>query len=350
MLSAGKHELSRSAALRPAHERRSLRRQTGGRMRWLAGVAAPCSDRVGLEETARSVLTYAGPHFHWRVNIYDSTNASCARWATAASVKRFVWTSHVPGYMTLFWKKVLVPSLTNSYDRIFILDNDVRLTPQLGFSAARIDRWFASTNAMIMQPSVIAADVGPGARSGSGVKNHHAFTASCAAHAIESPERLHISRPEAYALLHQLLMDIPDKRLDTDTGMMYLWTALTCEAFPRRPSCLLVNSIAVVHLNTKTITKAGLDPQYNDPRAKKNNVLFFTWDHPTYGRLMNKSVVPFQENQCGIPARTVDDLGLRTDGTPVRRKKKGTGPFVAATCHPLLDDLPNATQIEALSL
>ena len=134
--------------------------------RWLAAVSLPCSDPVGLEVTGRSVRLYAGPHFHWRVNIYDSTNASCARWATASSVKRFVWTSHVPGYMTLFWKKVLVPSLTNTYDRIFILDNDVRLTPQLGFSAARIDRWFASTNAMIMQPSVIAADVGPGLRGG----------------------------------------------------------------------------------------------------------------------------------------------------------------------------------------
>ena len=50
-----------------------LARQLGNRTdakrsRWLAGVALPCSDRAGVEETGRSVLTYAGPSFHWRIN------------------------------------------------------------------------------------------------------------------------------------------------------------------------------------------------------------------------------------------------------------------------------------------
>ena len=247
-----------------------LARQLGNRIeakrpRWLAGVALPCSDRAGVQETGRSVITYAGPSFHWRVNVFDRKDASCLPWAS----HRHVWISHLPGYMTLFWKKVLVPELTRLYDRIFILDNDVHLSPQLGFSTARIDRWFARTGASILTTSVIAHSSGADARGGTGLRQHHPFTASCAAHLIGSPERLHISLPAAYEVLWNILASVPDKRLDTDTGLMGLWTALTCEAFPRRPPCVLVNSIQVVHLNTKTISAAGLDPQYNHPKVRE---------------------------------------------------------------------------------
>ena len=78
--------------------------------RWLAAVSLPCSDPVGLEVTGRSVRLYAGPHFHWRVNVFDSTNSSCVPWAAeATAAPDHVVLSHVPGYMTLFWKRVLVP-------------------------------------------------------------------------------------------------------------------------------------------------------------------------------------------------------------------------------------------------
>ena len=230
---------------------------------WLAGVSLSCAESESLAETGRSVARLAGRRFHWRINLHDSTESTCIPWAT----RPFVQVSFVPGYMTLFWKKVLVPSLTNQYDRIFILDSDVRLSPQLGFSPAAIDAWFARTNAMIVTTSIIPHKAGRGARSGTGLRNHHPYTAECAASLIGSPERLHISRREAYEVLWHVLEAVPDKRLSTDTMLMGLWAMLTCEAFPRRPPCVLVNSITVVHLNSKTITKAGLDPQYNHPRA-----------------------------------------------------------------------------------
>ena len=258
-------------------------------------------------------------------------------WAT----HRHVWISHVPGYMTLFWKKVLVPELTRRYDRIFILDNDVRLSQQLGFSPARIDRWFAQSGAMILTTSVIAHNAGPTARSGTGLRQHHLFTADCAAHLIDSPERLHISRPEAYEVLWKILSNVPDKRLDTDTGLMGLWTKLTCEAFPRRPPCLLVNSIQVVHLNTKTITTAGLDPQYNHPKAKMNNILFYLWKHPLYARLVNHSVNPYPANECGVPPTSISDFGFDWKGKVVTvrpSRKKGVAAQAKLTCFPLLDE------------
>ena len=166
-----------------------------------------------------------------------------------------------------------------------------------------------------------------------------ALSAPAAAHLIDSPERLHVSRPEAYEVLWKVLDNVPDKRLDTDTGLMGLWTLLTCEAFPHRPPCLLVNSIQVVHLNTKTITAAGLDPQYNHPKAKKNNILFYLWDHPIYARLVNHSVNPYAANGCGVLPTSIADFGFDWKGKVVTRPtKKAAAQQAKLSCWPLLDE------------
>ena len=343
------------------------RRSPAGRSRWLAAVALPCSDPVGLNATGQSVLLYASSHFHWRINIFDSAQTSCVPWAAEAT--EFLQISHLPGYMTIFWKRVLVPSLTRQYDRIFIMDNDVRLTPQLGFSPRLLDRWFERTGASILQPSVIASE--ERGRSGTGIRNHHAFTADCAAHQIGSPERVYVALPAAYEVLWRLLQEIPDERLATDTGLLSLWTKLTCIAIPRRPPCVLLNSVQapprepatrsvahpsdrlapsrrlaraqVVHFDTKTISKAGLDPLYNDPRVnKRKNVLFYLWDHPQYGRLTNGSYNPYPEHECGVVASSVSDLGLDGTGKPMplktQRQKAEQRRRVRPTCWGLLDD------------
>ena len=309
------------------------------RSRWLGAVALPCSDPVGLNATGQSIRLYAGSHFHWRVNVFDSTDTACVPWAAEAT--EFVQISHLPGYMTMFWKRVLVPSLTRQFDRIFIMDNDVRLTPQLGFSPRLLDRWFERTGASILQPSVIASE--QRGRSGTGIKNHHAFTADCVAHQIGSPERVYVTKPEAYEVLWRLLQEIPDERLSTDTGLLSLWTKLTCIDFPRRPPCVMVNSVQVVHFDTRTISKAGLDPLYNDPRVnKKKNTLFYLWNHPRYGRLTNGSYDPYPDHECGVVASSVSDLGLDSAGKPVplktMRQKAEERRRVRPTCWGLLDD------------
>ena len=140
------------------------------RFLWLAGIALPCKgDEIGRGATQAIVDQYAGPRFHVRLNVYDS-NSSCL------PPHPYVSVSHIPGYMTLFWKHVLVPSLTRKYDRIFILDNDVKLSPILGFSLGAVDRWLALTGAMVLQPSVIGSSrakrAGTGVRSGPGTPQH----------------------------------------------------------------------------------------------------------------------------------------------------------------------------------
>ena len=276
------------------------------RYQWLAGIALPCKgDEVGRSATQAIIEQYAGARFHVRLNVFDS-NSSCLPPHPYAIV------SHVPGYMTIFWKRVLVPDLTRKYDRIFILDNDVKLSPMLGFSLAAVDRWLALTGTMVLQPSVIGASRAK--RAGTGVRAHGSFTADCVAYQVNAVERLHVSRPEAYEVLWDILRSIPDERLSTDTGLMSLWISLICERFPGRPSGAVVQSITAAHLDTHTIRKAGLDPLYNHPSQKKLNVLFFMHSHPVYAQYVNGSAKSRINQRCGRPVSTLDDLGLMSKG------------------------------------
>eukprot|EP00322_Chrysochromulina_rotalis_P010775 CAMPEP_0115836206 /NCGR_PEP_ID=MMETSP0287-20121206/4589_1 /TAXON_ID=412157 /ORGANISM="Chrysochromulina rotalis, Strain UIO044" /LENGTH=246 /DNA_ID=CAMNT_0003289685 /DNA_START=264 /DNA_END=1004 /DNA_ORIENTATION=- len=188
------------------------------------------------------------------------------------------------------------------------MDNDVQLSPILGFSLSAVDHWLAHTNAMILQPSVVGA--ARTKRPGTGVRAHGAFTADCVAYQVCTMERLHISRPEAYEVLWNILKNIPDVRLSTDTSLMALWVALVCEQFPGRPSGVLVQSIVAAHLDTHTIHKAGLDPFYSHPTRKKVNVLFFMLDHPIYGPYLNGTMKRRLQQRCGRPAIQVEDLGF----------------------------------------
>jgi len=193
-------------------------------------------------------------------------------------------------------------------------DNDVRLSPRLGFTLSAIDEWLAYTGAMIMQPSVIAGSRpgGESERPGTGVRGHYGFSAECSAHVVASPERLHISRPEAYRVLWDLLDNIPDDRLSTDSGLLMLWTQLTCERFAPRPAAIIAQSMQVVHLDTHTIRKAGLDPLYNHPAKKKMNVLFYLWNHPVYGRYANGSMGRRMAQRCGQFPSKVDEMTAKT--------------------------------------
>jgi hypothetical protein len=100
--------------------------------------------------------------------------------------------------------------------------------------------------------------------------------------------------------------------------------------------------VQVVHYNTHTIAKAGLDPQYNDPRAKQNNVLFYLLGHPEYAPLANHSRDVFGPHGCGVPAASLADLGLSTEGRAVplktQRQKAAYRHRTAPTCWPLLED------------
>ena len=87
-------------------------------------------------------------------------------------------------------------------------------------------------------------------------------------------------------------------------------------------------------------------PAYLYPKAKKNNVLFYFWEHPNYSRIANKSVDPYPANECGVLPASIDDFGFDWKGKVVTKRpgkgkgKAASGPKV--TCFPLLDESPGA--------
>ena len=81
-------------------------------------------------------------------------------------------------------------------------------------------------------------------------------------------------------------------------------------------------------------------------QAKRNNVLFYFWEHPNYSRLVNQSVDPYPANECGVLPASIDDFGFDWKGKLVTKRpgkgkgKAASGPKV--TCFPLLDESPEA--------
>ena len=82
------------------------------------------------------------------------------------------------------------------------------------------------------------------------------------------------------------------------------------------------------------------------PKAKKNNVLFFFWEHPNYSRIANKSVDPYPANECGVLPASIEDFGFDWRGKIVaKRPGKGKGKAAGGpkvTCFPLLDESAGA--------
>ena len=241
-------------------------------LRWLAAVSLPSADPQAVATTRRLLRMHGGPLFHVHANIYDQHNHSCLRGESYVTVHT------EPRYMLRFWKKVLVPELVRLYDRIFILDCDVWWTPSI-FSLAELESWMERTNASVMQPSILASQ--KGGRAAGVARKHGEYEADCAVRTLPNVERVYVARTEAYEVLWHILMTIPDKMLDTDLMVMGLWCMLVSLQFPLRPACLVAMSLAVVHDNTKTITKAGYDPLYFNVRNGQNTLPFIQkhWNH-----------------------------------------------------------------------
>ena len=87
-------------------------------------------------------------------------------------------------------------------------------------------------------------------------------------------------------------------------------------------------------------------PAYLHAKAKRNNVLFYFWEHPNYSRIVNKSEDPYPANGCGVLPASIDDFGFDWRGKLVtKRPGKGKGKAASGpkiTCFPLLDESPGA--------
>ena len=113
-------------------------------MRWLLAISMPCGAPDGplssLSSTESDIAHFGGPDFHVHVNhfdldreraerLYGARRASCL--SASAAAAPHVHLSYVPGYMTLFWKHVLVPSYTRRFDVIALKDADLLPSMQM---------------------------------------------------------------------------------------------------------------------------------------------------------------------------------------------------------------------------
>ena len=245
-------------------------------MKWLGAMALPSSEPVAVATARRLIDMHAGPSFHVYANIYDQKNQSCLS-DLVAHYSGHVFISTVPGYMLRFWKTVLTAELTAHYDIIMLVHCDIWWTHEM-FSLVAVEEWMQRTKAGSVMPSIVAST--KGARAAGAARRQTMYAADCAAKTLNACERIAIQTPAVYRIVWELLQEMPDLVLDADLMLMDLWCQKIAVAWPTRPACVVIHSMAVVHDNTKTISKAGMDKYYC---CDKKTIM----QHDTYYWIMN---------------------------------------------------------------
>ena len=202
----------------------------------------------GAHQVTDFLKSQASAHMHIAVNIFDGEHLECGRALHASGASRV---TYVPGFKTLFWKQVLTPNITASYDLIWLLDCDLRITPHL-FTISEVEYWLETTGASIIQPSVVPHQ--HNGRGGRGALTRAGFSADCIARAVPHIEQMTpIFRRASFDVLWKALSRIPDERLGSDSGLETLWCGLAVLHFADWPACIALSHMSVIHLNTHTI-------------------------------------------------------------------------------------------------
>ena len=215
---------------------------------------------------------FASPRFDFMVNVFDGLNASCLRSLQHPRLRRHITVHHEPAFKPLYWKRFVTPEATRQYDLMILTDGDVRFDAHLGFTLAEVEFWLRRTRAAMLQPNVAAA--AQNLRSGSHGLAPTAFTADCAAVAVDTVERVYVARQPAYETLWRALSEIPDEYLQrTDTDLEMLWCKLVATARPSRPACVRTHAMTALHFDTRLIRRQGHDkyfllPAHADKKTK----------------------------------------------------------------------------------
>ena len=228
--------------------------------RWLLAASISCGSGHDRLLARSDVSNFGASDFHLWFNVYDGVPASHCL-PSAALALPFVHTSHVSGYMTLFWKSILTPAVTAGFDLIALKDGDVLLSPHT-FVRAEVEYWLERTNASIVTPAIVPR--GRGYRSGRDAIASKPLWADCLAVASPYAEQVKIARVEAFqqSLRAELLLPFSDRVLETDSYLMHLWCILSAISFPSRPGCVHLRHVSAIHFDSRTINKAGMGKLY----------------------------------------------------------------------------------------
>lgn len=131
------------------------------RFTWLAATSFPCKERAAVAEVSYLIRLFASHTFHVFANAFDvraeerlesQAGPSACLAALHALDREHVHTSTVPGHKTVFWKRVLTPAVTSTFDVIWLLDCDVRVSPRL-FSTDEVSGQRACAPLSLSRPS-----------------------------------------------------------------------------------------------------------------------------------------------------------------------------------------------------
>lgn len=254
-------------------------------MRWLIATSLPCSEPQAVAEVRLFIKSHVVPGRYIVANVFDGNVERCREKLQSAagssgslglfgtsSRRNLVRVTAVPGHKTVFWKKELTPAAIASFDVVWLLDCDVRVSRHL-FSFAEVEHWLSLTGASIMQPSVVAQR--EGGRTGRGFAGRGVVSADCLVREVPYVEQMTpMLRRDAFEIFWQKALDlIPDEKLGSDSGVEQLWCGLASMHLPSRPSCVVLGHQSVIHTNTHTIHKYDKD-EYKHYKTK-DALLFY---------------------------------------------------------------------------
>ncbi len=170
-------------------------------------------------------------------------------------------TTRVPGMKTAFWKAILTPERTASFQIVWLFDADVAVHPAVMPLRLYTDALLA-TRASILQPTMR----GGGRHNGQDVRatdhihlrDSRVVHSSCLVGSVHFVEVMTpLLQQDAWAAFHrEVLMQIADDALElSDFGIDVTWCSFVAQTFKGRPACVAHFGAPALHLNSGSITR-----------------------------------------------------------------------------------------------
>ena len=221
---------------------------------WIGATAIHSTDkfRTPLIKTL-GLLCDSYPLLSAIVNFFDERQLSHDELRALVQQHARIEGTNIPGMKTLFWRRVLTPERVRSAALVWVFDCDIAVHPSV-FPLGQLAGTLFNTNATLLQPSIRALVHGtyhPWLR----VRPTHMSCVATTAPWVEMQTPLFSA--DAWSVFHtRMLSIVKDEHLAvSDFGIDITWCALLADAFPARPTCLVLPAETATHINSHAIEK-----------------------------------------------------------------------------------------------
>lgn len=237
--------------------------------RWL-GATSVHSQSEGAAALLHSVgaLCDAYPLLRVIVNFFDAKPLGQEQLLQAVMHHPQLEGTSVPGMKTLFWKRILTPERVAAFSLVWVFDCDIVVHPSL-FPLGPLAATLFSLNVTLLQPAIRALVHG----------THHGWLRVRPTHmscVVTTARWVEMQTPvfavDAWSVVHtKMLSIVKDEDLaHSDYGIDVIWCGLLADAFPGRPTCLVIPAETAIHINTHSIEKfMTKDVSGQSPRLSK---------------------------------------------------------------------------------